>query len=71
MRYTLHRGGSNQAASGQTSEAAPDRPVVYALLTSFRFIFSPHTFQRLPFARADSKRQRVPALFRPLHLSPK
>jgi hypothetical protein len=26
MRYTPHTGGSNQAASGQTSEAAPDRP---------------------------------------------
>jgi hypothetical protein len=26
MRYTPHRGGSHQAASGQTPEAAPDRP---------------------------------------------
>jgi hypothetical protein len=26
-----------------------------------------HTFQHLPFACADFKRQRLPALFRPLH----
>jgi hypothetical protein len=45
--------------------------VVYALLTSLHLMFSPHTFQRLPFACADSKRQRVPALFRPLHPIPK
>jgi hypothetical protein len=39
--------------------------VVYAPLTSF------HTFQRLPCGCAGSKRQRVPALFRPLHPIPK
>jgi hypothetical protein len=45
--------------------------VVYALLPSFRLMFSHHTFQRFPSACADSKRQRVPALFRPLHPIPK
>jgi hypothetical protein len=45
--------------------------VVYALLTSLRLMFSPHTFQRLPSACADSKRQRVQALFRSLHSTPK
>jgi hypothetical protein len=45
--------------------------VVYALLTSFRLMFSAHIFQRLPCACADSKRQRVPTQFRPLHPIPK
>jgi hypothetical protein len=44
---------------------------VYALITSFHLMFSPHTFQRLPAVCADSKRQRVPALFRSLHPIPK
>jgi hypothetical protein len=33
-------------------------------LTSFPLMVSPHTFQGLSFAFADSQRQRVPALFR-------
>jgi hypothetical protein len=34
-------------------------------------MFSAHTFQGLPLVCADSKRQRRPALFRPVHPIPK